>query len=348
MIGETHLARPLEPPGLDEAVATFVAKPSTGTLRNPPVAVQKNPASGGQLFLPATVSKLALVGAANPLHNSDQATILAQPLRFSPSENLRGAKGGTLPDHASSTLSFAEYHSLLGGGLCTAFERMIEMPKKKDLKRLVRSRMKKTGEKYTAARTQLTKKSVKKEPATTELEVLAGMSDKTILARTGKTWTQWVRVLDAVDADTMTHTAIATHLHENHHLDGWWAQGVCVGYERIRGLREIGQRRSGRYDASKSKTLPVSAAVAFDAFVNARTRKKWLPGVALTIRKATAPKSIRIGWPDGKIVAVWIEAKGGKCTVGIQQDNLGTRAEANERKAYWAERLSALQELLRD
>jgi hypothetical protein len=226
---------------------------------------------------------------------------------------------------------------------------MIEMPKQKDLKRLVRSRMKKTGESYTAARTQLTrKKTTAPSPPTADYARLAGMSDAAIRAKTGKTWAQWVRVLDAVDAIKMTHTAVATHLHENHKLDGWWAQGVTVGYERIRGLREKGQRRSGRYDASKSKTLAVPASVAFDAFVNARTRKKWLPGVDLIIRKATAAKSIRIGWPDGKIVAVWIQAKGDKCTVGVQQDNLSTREEANARKAYWAEKLAALEELLVD
>ncbi len=32
MIGETHLARPLEPPGSAETVATFVAMPSAEKL----------------------------------------------------------------------------------------------------------------------------------------------------------------------------------------------------------------------------------------------------------------------------------------------------------------------------
>jgi len=226
---------------------------------------------------------------------------------------------------------------------------MIEMPKQKDLKRLVRSRMKKTGESYTTARVQLTrKKSTPAKVTASDYAKLAGTSNAVMEARTGKTWEQWVRVLDAIDATQMSHTAIASHVHTKYRLDGWWAQGVTVGYERIRGLREKGQRRSGRFDASKSKTLPVPASVAFDAFVDARTRKKWLPGVALTIRKATAPKSIRIGWPDGTIVAVWITAKGDKCTVGVQQDNLPTRELANASKAYWAEKLAALEELVSD
>ena len=221
------------------------------------------------------------------------------------------------------------------------------MPKQKDLKRLVRTRMKKTGESYSTARVQLTRTKNATQPAL-DFAKLAGTSDKVIRERTGKTWAQWVRTLDAIDAVKMTHTNLAKHVHEQYQIDGWWSQAVTVGYERIRGLREKGQRRSGRFDASKSKTLPVPASVAFDAFVDARTRKKWLKGVEVTIRKATSPKSVRIGMPDGSIVAVWITAKGKKCAVGVQADNLATRAEANERKAYWTEKLAALEELLAD
>jgi hypothetical protein len=222
------------------------------------------------------------------------------------------------------------------------------MPKQKDLKRLVRTRMQKTGESYTAARTQLTRTNSAKTPTTAELEKLAGVKDKTIREKSGKSWAEWVRILDAIDGTKLSHTKIATHVHEEFGVDGWWSQSVTVGYERIRGLRERGQRRSGRFDASKSKTLPVPAQVAFDAFVDARTRKKWLKGLDVTIRKATSPKSIRIGMPDGSIVAVWITAKGEKCAVGVQADNLPTRTEANTRKAFWTERLAALEELLGD
>jgi hypothetical protein len=105
------------------------------------------------------------------------------------------------------------------------------MPKQKDLKRLVRSRMKKAGESYTTARVQVTRKksAPAKKPTASEFAALAGMSDESIRARTGKTWAQWVRVLDAIDATKMSHTAIATYLHEKHKVGDWWAQGVTVG-----------------------------------------------------------------------------------------------------------------------
>jgi hypothetical protein len=225
---------------------------------------------------------------------------------------------------------------------------MIDMPKQKDLKRLVRSRMQKTGESYTAARVHVTR--TKKAPAKTpaEFETLAGIKDATILAKSGKAWVEWVRILDAIDGANLAHRDIASFVHDEHGVDGWWSQSVTVGYERIKGLREIGQRRSGAYEASKSKTLPVRAAVAFDAFVNVRTRKKWLADVAFTVRKATPSKSVRITWPDGTDVMVWITPKGEKCSVAVQHTKLASRAAQTSYKAYWAEKLAALEELLGD
>ncbi len=222
------------------------------------------------------------------------------------------------------------------------------MPKQKDLKRLVRSRMKKTGESYTTARVQVTHKTPAKTVLVSDFAALAGMSDDAIRAKTGKTWAQWVRVLDAIDAVKLPHREIAEHVHSDFSVPGWWTQAVTVGYERIRGLREKGQRRDGGYEASKSKTLAVTAAIAFDAFANARARKKWLPNVEVVIRKATPPKSIRMTWPDGTSVEVWITSKGEKCSVGVQHTKLASKEDANARKAFWAERLDALSEALRD
>ena len=230
------------------------------------------------------------------------------------------------------------------------------MPKQKDLKRLVRSRMKKTGESYTAARTQLTRKKTRSKAGTSVAtlkvllpdgyEKLAGMSDEIIKLRTGCTWEKWVYVLDKWGAAERTHTAIATHVHEKYKIDGWWSQAVTVGYERIRGLRARGQRRDGKWDASKSKTIAVPIDELFAAWESPKMRARWLPGVKLTVRKATPNKSMRITWPDGSIVELWFQAKGEKSVVGVQHNKLASKADADERKKFWAERLNALAELL--
>ncbi len=114
------------------------------------------------------------------------------------------------------------------------------MPTNKDFKRLVRARMQKTGESYTAARARLlTKQQVTpKQARTPDYARLAGMmSDAALKAKTGCPWERWVRALDRVQAHTWPHRRIAEYVHEKYKVPGWWSQTVTVGYERIKGLR---------------------------------------------------------------------------------------------------------------
>src|SRR5262245_27244943 len=156
------------------------------------------------------------------------------------------------------------------------------MPTQKDLKRLVRARMKKTGESYTAARLRVLAKRPPKPAAArrtqtppAQLAKLAGMSDAVVAKKTGRTWLEWVNALDRSKAHERTHREIAALLHAEHGLPGWWSQMVAVGYERIRGLRERGQQRDGSYDVSKSKVYPVPLAELWTAFMRC---ERWLDG----------------------------------------------------------------------
>jgi hypothetical protein len=222
------------------------------------------------------------------------------------------------------------------------------MPRNKDLKRLVRSRMKKTRESYTAARSRLLEKRTRSTPKLPPgLVALAGMRDEAVRDKTGKSWKEWVGVLDEIGAYEMTHRDIARHLQREIGLPGWWAQTVTVGYERIRGLRDVGQQRGGGYAANKSKTFPVPVSSLYRAFSTARTRKRWLPAVELAVRTSIPDKSMRITWPDGTSVEAYFTAKGSeKSQVAIQHRKLAARADAEGAKAYWEERLQALAGLL--
>jgi hypothetical protein len=162
------------------------------------------------------------------------------------------------------------------------------MPRNKDLKRLVRARMSKTGESYTAARAHVLAKSTSKPGASALRAVeprkasisraprpnyaeLAGYSDEVLKARTGCTWERWVGVLDYYKADTMAHRDIAALVSQKFKIEGWWSQAVTVGYERIKGLRARGQRRDGSYEANRSRTYDVPTKTLFDAWANARS-----------------------------------------------------------------------------
>ena len=216
------------------------------------------------------------------------------------------------------------------------------MTKNKDLKRVVRARMNKTGESYTAARA-----NIAKTPRPIDYAKLAGMSNDVIKEKTGCTWDKWVKSLDYHGAEKMTHREIADLVSGKYKVPAWWTQTVTVGYERIKGLRARGQRRDGSFEATKSRTFNVPVQELFDAWNNTRTRKRWLDS-DVKIRTATSPKSMRITWSDGNIVAVGFYPKGeAKSSVAVQHPKLADRATADSLKAYWSERLDALGEILK-
>jgi hypothetical protein len=215
------------------------------------------------------------------------------------------------------------------------------MPKQKDLKRVVRTRMQKTGESYTTARLYL----VRSKPPEADYAGLAGMSDDAVKDKTGRNWREWVALLDAAKCNEQKHRDIARHV-ASLGTPSWWSQMVTVGYERIRGLRVKGQRCDGDFEASKSRTFAVPVATLYNAFTSARLRARWLRE-KVNVRSATANKRLRITMPDDTLVEVGFLVKGeNKTAVAIQHSKLPDKATADRLKLWWAERLDALREIL--
>jgi hypothetical protein len=207
------------------------------------------------------------------------------------------------------------------------------MPKQKDLKRVVRARMQKTGESYTAARLQvLRKKEV-------DFASVAGMSDAAVKKATGRSWAEWVKQLDDAGAASKPHREIAKHV-SSLGTPRWWSQMVTVGYERIRGLRDKGQRRGGGYEAGKSRTFNVPLKKLYDAFV------KNVPSNA-TLKGATPNKRVRLAWDDGTTVeAMFLSKAPAKSVVAVTHRKLRDKSAVEKMKEFWGGRLASLAETI--
>jgi hypothetical protein len=170
-----------------------------------------------------------------------------------------------------------------------------------------------------------------------------GMGDDAIARGTGRTWDEWFGLLDAWGANERTHAEIARHVVDAYGVDGWWAQGVAVGYERARGLRARHQRPDG-FSANLSKTLPVPAEAIHAALVDEAARDRWLEPGTLRLRTSQPGRSARFDVPaDGTRLHVYVVSKGpGKAAVQIQIERLPDAAAVTERKAWWRERLARL------
>jgi hypothetical protein len=216
------------------------------------------------------------------------------------------------------------------------------MSTQKARKRDFRSRMTKTGERYTAARRHV----VKLEPLPRR-KAEPPFSEAAVRKATGKSWDDWFRILDAWGATERTHTAIARRVNAELGVDGWWAQSVTVGYERARGMRAEHQRTDG-FSVDVSKTFPVGAERLHAMFAQARQRNRWIDRGTLKLRTATAPKTARFDFgDDGSRVVVGIAAKGSsKSTAAIQHERLPDSGAVKGMRTFWKERLAALADVL--
>ncbi|MGH3668101.1 MAG: hypothetical protein ACRDU7_07410, partial [Acidimicrobiia bacterium] len=133
------------------------------------------------------------------------------------------------------------------------------MTRQETFKRRIRQRMEKTGERYGAARRVLVEQSSTAGGRSWASE--PEMADATLREATGRGWDEWCDIIDAWPGHSDGHTAIATFVREEHGVDGWWAQTVTVGYERITGLRLPHQQPDGTFSAGKSSTVTGNAGL---------------------------------------------------------------------------------------
>jgi uncharacterized protein YndB with AHSA1/START domain len=218
------------------------------------------------------------------------------------------------------------------------------MTRQRSFKQLVRARMEKTGESYTAARTALLTAEVPAAASPQPATALA-TSDASIRERTGRGWEEWFDRLDDWGAAERTHRETARWVAEQLGLHplAWNAQAITGSYELARGLRVPGEHANG-FSITAAKTVAVPVERLYDAFVDPALRSGWLPGAELRERTATRPKSARFDWGDGTSrVFVSFAAKGEqKSTTTVQHERLADAEEAARMKAYWRERVAAL------
>jgi len=231
------------------------------------------------------------------------------------------------------------------------------MTTQKTFKRLVRTRMAKTGESFTAARARLIDKSERRSPeplatspsAVPEMPPIElPMSDDAIRRGTGRGWDEWFQILDGWGATGRRHPEIAGYLHEGQGVDGWWAQSVTNGYERTRGLRVKNERPGEGFTVNANRTINVPVDRLSEAFTDDALRAAWLADAPIQPRTLRPGKSATFGWTDPPSrLTVNLYGRGeGKSQAQLQHLRLPDATTAAGLKLYWRERFVALRQLL--
>ncbi len=249
------------------------------------------------------------------------------------------------------------------------------MTKQESFKRSIRDRMAKTGEKYGAARRALLPGDDASTPQRTEALPWVEQpetSDEAVRDGTGRSWDEWCQLIDEWPERTQGHAAMAARMGREHLDNGWWAQTVIVGYERIRGLRIKYGRADGTFAGSATRTLAARTlgtstidgpdteragqlrAVLLDAasqaeIVSGAFRRPPRPVKAgLVVEQRSKPTSKAVRWainPDQGSPQFTVEARpDGRVRVSIQHQQLPSTEAVESWKEFWSDWLASLEE----
>jgi hypothetical protein len=222
------------------------------------------------------------------------------------------------------------------------------MTSQESFKQRVRARMATTGERYTAARQALIdqaeargtarRRSWQSEPET---------GDDAVVAATGRSWDDWVDLIEA-DGPLSTppsmgdHRAIAAWLGEHHGLDGWWAQTVTGGFERITGIRLPYQRPDGTFTAGRSATVRVDHDDLRAVLLDDDGRADLFPGRRAELLSKRSAKAIRLAVGPGVARIQLQPVDDERVTVSVAHERLPTFDDVDVWRHYWADWLEAI------
>lgn len=174
--------------------------------------------------------------------------------------------------------------------------------------------------------------------------MVSASNTSSIATSTGRSWEDWVSLLDARSARLLDHTAIARLALELMPTaapnEEWWAQGVAVAYEQHAGLRVPGQSCSGDFRASASRTLPTDrdgAVAAWRERVGDLTEFRNVPLDGEPSESRTEKWSYwRARLADGSRIAVnATDKQPGKAVLSIEHGGLTSAEEGEQWRAYW-------------
>jgi hypothetical protein len=175
------------------------------------------------------------------------------------------------------------------------------------------------------------------------------MDVKAVENATGKSWAEWLRFLDKLNAATLSHKEIAQAVRDEGGVTNWWAQTIAVAYEQHIERRQPGQTSDGKYQVAVSKTVDGTLDHALDKWLGVVAGRQDFARVSISRPPATSrsPKFRywRCGLSDGSRVNVGISRREpGKAVIAIGHEGLTSLKQIDRWRVFWRELLATVSE----
>ena len=200
---------------------------------------------------------------------------------------------------------------------------------------------------------------------TEEFEKLGRVTSASVQKCTGKSWREWVELLERSGARNWTHGETTAFLKKKFKLGPWWQQGVAHGYEIAIGRKIEGRNAKGEYSTAASRTFAMNRKDAWNFLASKQGLEIWLkplstfalkPGSAFEtangafgeVRTMKAGERARLKWREddwdkhSTLQVIAIARKGEKSVIVIQHDKLTVSRVRDAYRDYWKKRLDEL------
>lgn len=172
-----------------------------------------------------------------------------------------------------------------------------------------------------------------------------GISSTTVERVTGKSWSEWIVLLDKEKCGDKSHKEIAKMVYQKYlSKSGWWSQMVTVGYEYAKGKRVVGQTETQGFEIGVQKMLPISQERLWKFINSKREKELWLgKDIEHEIRTIKEGERIRLKWKLKKwtntstlqIILLCSRNSKGKTNLNFHQEKLVSTKQRDEMREYW-------------
>lgn len=199
-----------------------------------------------------------------------------------------------------------------------------------------------------------------------------GMSDAAVLKATARSWDAWFELLDEAGARGWDHKRMGAFVADQGLESGWWQQMITSCYERVRGLKEVGQSTGAGFQIGVQRTLPVSAAALWELLLSPEGLAIWLgeldtlptakgapyrtaEGTTGELRSLRPGQRLRLTWQPAELDApttlqVTVSSPRGatdRAALRFHQEKLQDAEHRERMRTRWAEIAEALSDLAR-
>lgn len=202
-----------------------------------------------------------------------------------------------------------------------------------------------------------------------EIPRIGRVSDESVRKGSGKSWAQWIQILERAGASSWPRKEIVTLLREKYALRPWWQQVVTTGYEIHKGRRQDGWNSRGEYSITATKSLALPRKRVWKAVCSREGMRCWLkpladfslsPGESFEtesgafgeVRTVKGGERIRLSWREdseekASIVQINVIAKpGGRSLLVIDHTQLREGRRREEIRQLWKDALAEFVEHL--